>query len=102
LGRRALKIARRMDKPVTAGFHVQAQNVTAHFLWWIHDPLINKMVYWNFYNHFYRYVDAIHYPSAFIKALFEKETGKRRRAMSFPTASKRRSTMIPGGSRSEI
>jgi len=76
LGRRALKIARRMDKPVTAGFHVQAQNVTAHFLWWIHDPLLNKMVYWNFYNHFYRYVDAIHYPSVFIKALFEKETGK--------------------------
>ena len=34
------------------------------------------MVYWNFYYHFYRYVDAIHYPSAFIKNLFEKETGK--------------------------
>jgi len=77
LGRRALKIARRLNKPVTAGFHVQAQNVTAHLLWWIHDPLINRMVYWNFYNHFYRYVDAIHYPSAFIKALFEKETGKK-------------------------
>jgi 1,2-diacylglycerol 3-alpha-glucosyltransferase len=76
LGRKALKIARRLDKPVTAGFHVQAENVTAHFFWWIHDPVINHLVYLNFYNHFYKNVDAIHYPSAFIKGVFEKQTGK--------------------------
>jgi 1,2-diacylglycerol 3-alpha-glucosyltransferase len=76
LGRRALKIARRFDKPVTAGFHVQAENVTAHFLWLIHDPLANHLVYRNFYHHFYKYVDAIHYPSAFIKGVFEKQTGE--------------------------
>lgn len=77
LGRKALKIAMRTDKPVTAGFHVQAENVTAHFLWWIHDPLINHWVYLNFYHHFFKYVDAIHYPSAFIKGVFEKQTGKK-------------------------
>jgi hypothetical protein len=43
LGRHALKIARHFDKPVTAGFHVQAENVTAHFLWWIHDPIASTI-----------------------------------------------------------
>ncbi len=75
LGRRAVKVARRLNKPITAGFHVQAQNVTAHLLWLIHDPLANNLIYRNFYHHFYRYVDAIHYPSAFIKGVFEKESG---------------------------
>jgi 1,2-diacylglycerol 3-alpha-glucosyltransferase len=75
LGRHALKIARHFDKPVTAGFHVQAQNVTAHLFSMIHDPIANNLIYRNFYSHFYKYVDAIHYPSAFIKGVFEKETG---------------------------
>lgn len=72
VGRKALKIALKKGIPVSAGFHVQAENVTAHFFNLMNSHLANKLVYKNFYNEFYRYVDAIHYPTKFIKDTFEK------------------------------
>jgi 1,2-diacylglycerol 3-alpha-glucosyltransferase len=72
LGREALKIANRMGKPVSAGFHVQAENVTAHFFNLIESKTANKLVYRNFYQHFYKDVDAIHYPTQFIRDTFER------------------------------
>ena len=71
LGRAALKEARKRGIPVTAGFHCQAENFTSH-LGLMNVPLANNLTYKNFYNHFYKYVDAIHYPTDFIREYFER------------------------------
>ncbi|MBR0156539.1 MAG: glycosyltransferase [Clostridia bacterium] len=73
LSRSALKICRAKGIPVTAGFHCQAENFTSHIF--LKDSrLAAKLVYHNFYNRFYRYVDAVHYPTRFICDIFENET----------------------------
>jgi len=72
LGRKTLKIAHRLGIPASAGFHVQAENVTSHLFNWMDSRFINLIVYHNFYDHFYKGVDAIHYPTQFIRDTFEK------------------------------
>ena len=73
-GNAACKLAKTMNIPVTAGFHAQAENVTSHFF--MKDfPLANRIVYKTFYRKLYRYVDAIHFPTKFIKDVFEKVVG---------------------------
>ena len=77
LGMFALKVARQKGIPVTAGFHMQAENLTCYLkLNKMH--LINHAVYKFIYNKFYKYVDAVHYPTKFIKDVFfshvKKET----------------------------
>lgn len=71
LGRKTVKIAKALHLPVSAGFHVQAENVTSHFFNWMGSHFINHLVYLNFWNHFYKYVDCIHYPTQFIRDTFE-------------------------------
>lgn len=73
LGRAALKIARAQGIPVTAGFHCQAENVTSHLLM-MDCRLANYLTYQFFYRTFYRYCDSVHYPTAFICDLFERQT----------------------------
>ena len=75
LARAALKIARAHGIPVTASFHCQAQNVTSH-LFLMNSSFANKIVYRNFYKHVYQYVDAIHYPTDFIRREFEQQVHK--------------------------
>lgn len=70
LGIKTLKIARKMGIPCTSGFHCQAENFTAH-LKMMNVPFVNKMTYKTFYRNFYKHVDAIHYPTEFIKDVFE-------------------------------
>ena len=70
LTRAALKVCRKKNIPVTAGFHCQAQNFSAHIKM-MNSSLVNSAIYHNFYYRFYRHVDAIHYPTQFIKDLFE-------------------------------
>lgn len=70
LGRRALKIAKQMGLSTTAGFHCQAENISSHFRLQ-KSMLLNKAIYKNFYNGFYKNVDAVHYPSQFIRDDFE-------------------------------
>lgn len=70
LGLAAVKVAREMGLPITAGFHVQAENVTSYFKMNKLKPVnlwVNKFMY----SHFYRYCDAIHYPTEFIRETFE-------------------------------
>lgn len=74
LGRAALRIAREYGIPVTAGFHCQAENFLSH-LFLMNSPLAAKLLYKNFYNGFYKYVDAVHYPTQFICDVFENEVG---------------------------
>ncbi len=76
LGQRAVKIAKKLNKPVSAGFHVQAENFTSH-IGMMNIGLVNWMTYKFFYNHLYRYVDSIHYPTEFIRDLFESTVKKK-------------------------
>lgn len=70
LGRKTTKIAKKLGKPVTAGFHVQAENFTAH-IGMMNCRIANYLTYKSYYKKMYKYVDAIHYPTEFIKDTFE-------------------------------
>jgi len=72
LGKKAVGIANKLGKPVTAGFHVQAENFTSH-IGMMNNRLANHLTYRGFYSLMYRKVNSIHYPTQFIKDIFEKE-----------------------------
>lgn len=75
LGSKAAKIAKKYNKPISASFHAQAENVTAHF-GLMNCRLANHLTYKVFYNSLYKYCDNVHYPTEFIKNYFEKHTKK--------------------------
>ena len=75
VGNCAIAIARELGIPVTAGFHCQAENFSSHILMFMNSSFFNRMVYKHFYKKTYRYADTIHYPTAFIRDLFEKTVG---------------------------
>jgi len=70
LGLSACKIARELNIPITAGFHMQAENLTSYFKM-NKIKIVNSLVYKFIYDHLYKYVDAIHYPTQFIRDVFE-------------------------------
>lgn len=74
LGTAGTRIARSMNKPVTASFHCQAENVTSH-IGMMNFPPANKLTYKVFYRNVFRHIDKIHYPTRFIREVFEKEVG---------------------------
>lgn len=76
-GLKTVALCKELGIPVSAGFHVQAENVTAHFFNLIHSKTVNKKVYKWMWEHFYRYVDTIHYPTEFIQETFEKAIGQK-------------------------
>lgn len=71
VGMAAVKIAKKLGKPVTAGFHCQAENLTSHFFL-KNNKFANRAVYSFFRKHFYEKVDAIHCPTEFIKNVIEE------------------------------
>lgn len=74
LGQSALKLAKQHGIPFTAGFHAQAENITSHIF--MKDvALANRLAYLYMYHSFYRYVDAVHYPTDFIREVFEGTVG---------------------------
>lgn len=75
LGRKTARLCKIFGIPCSAGFHVQAENVTAHFFNWMGNTAINKAIYRNFWSGLYQYVDAIHYPTEFIRHEFESVIG---------------------------
>lgn len=75
LGLAAAKMAHGMGLPLTAGFHMQAENLTGHLGLKKVRPL-NTFIYHYIYKHLYRYCDAIHYPTQFIRDVFEKSIGR--------------------------
>ncbi len=70
LGVASSKIAREMGIPITAGFHMQAENFTSYFKL-NKIKYVNKLVYKYIWKNLYQYVDAIHYPTQFIRSTFE-------------------------------
>lgn len=75
LARKAIKIANEYNLPITASFHCQAENITAH-VFLMNVGFVNKLIYKNFYKHVYQYCDYVHYPTEFIKNVFELATEK--------------------------
>ena len=71
LGSMALKVAKAHGIPVTAGFHCQAENLTSHFCL-MNSRLATALTYKAFWHMFYRRTDAVHYPTEFIRNVFEK------------------------------
>ena len=74
MGMTACKIAKKLGKPVTAGFHCQAELVSSH-LGLMNSKFLNKHIYKTFYRRLYQYCDAIHYPTQFICDVFENIVG---------------------------
>lgn len=60
-----LEIAQEMDKPITAAFHVQPENVTSNVFGLNRFEPANRMIY-NIFHRFYRNFTHIHCPSQFI------------------------------------
>ena len=75
LGQMAVKMAKEKGLSVTAGFHCQAENFTS-YIKMNRVQMLNHFVYKYMYKNFYKYVDAIHYPTKFIKDTFESHIKK--------------------------
>ena len=69
LGRRATAIAKDLGIPVSAGFHAMAENFTSHIFMENFYPA-NRLTYCLFAKE-YSQVDAIHYPTQFLRDLYE-------------------------------
>jgi len=59
---------------VTAGFHCQAENLTNH-LFLMNSDWANRLTYKVFYRTMFSKVDAVHYPTEFIRRVFEDAVG---------------------------
>lgn len=70
----AVKVAKKMNIPITAGFHCQAENFTNH-IFMMNFPFANHLTYRIFYHSVYRHCRAIHFPTQFVCDVFEKEVG---------------------------
>ena len=69
------EMAKDMNISITAGFHMQAENLTSYVGLKKIRP-VNTLVYKYIYKHLYRYCDGVHYPTQFIKDLFESRVHK--------------------------
>ncbi|NLY43365.1 MAG: glycosyltransferase [Clostridiaceae bacterium] len=67
LGSAAQRIAKRMNIPAIAAFHIQPENITFN-IGLKRFPLVAHLIYFLFYLFFYRRFSHIHCPSKFIAA----------------------------------
>lgn len=70
LGNHAVKVCKERNIPTSAGFHMQAENFTSYIKLNKVKPL-NKFIYKHIYRKLYSKVDGIHYPTKFIRDIFE-------------------------------
>ncbi len=73
LGKKSCKIAKEIGLPVTAGFHQLSENLTAH-VYLENGKIINRLTY-SVLNELYKHADAIHFPTKYLKELYEKMFG---------------------------
>lgn len=66
LQKQALKIAKKCNVPVSAGFHLQPQNIT-YTIYLERARLLNSFIYYFLKKYFYQHVKYIHCPSDMIK-----------------------------------
>lgn len=76
LGRATLEEAIKLNLSVTAGFHAQAENFSSYIKMQWCEPF-NRLFYLNNWKHFYSKVDGIHYPTEFVRDVFEKQIGSK-------------------------
>lgn len=69
-------IKEELNIPVTASFHCQAENFSSHILNWMSNHWFNDYLYRRYNRKLYSYCSAIHYPTAFIKDIYEDVVGK--------------------------
>jgi 1,2-diacylglycerol 3-alpha-glucosyltransferase len=74
LSRKAIDIAKKYGKPVTSSFHCQAENYTTHLFLANCEPM-NRRVYRQYYRGIYSRADCVHYPTQFIRDVFESAAG---------------------------
>ena len=73
--KRALKYCRKNNIPFTSGFHMQAENFTSH-IFMMASNLVNKCTYKFLWCTYFKKVNAIHYPTEFIRD-YVKEYNKK-------------------------
>jgi len=64
--KKALKYCRKHHIPFTSGFHMQAENFTSH-IFMMASNLVNSCTYRFLWRTYFNKVDAIHYPTEFIR-----------------------------------
>lgn len=74
LGITTAQIAKEMNLPVTAGFHMLAENVTVHLHLENHE-FASRLIYSHFYK-LYKNCDAVHFPTHYLKETYEKIFGQ--------------------------
>lgn len=74
LGRASEKIAKELNIPVSAGFHLLAQNFSTH-VFLSHSLWFNRAVYAYFHT-FYKDVDNIHYVTDYVRDVYEGMYGE--------------------------
>ncbi len=76
IGPKAARYAKcKLHKPLTVGFHAQAENVSSHLLGLMNSKFFNKAIYKHYHKKMYKYADCIHYPTNFIRNVFEEIVG---------------------------
>ena len=70
LSRKAIKLAKKKNIPLTAGFHCQAENFTSH-LFLKDSKIVNRLFYHTIWGIAYHNCTRIHYPTQFIRDTFE-------------------------------
>ena len=73
---KAVKICEQYNVPMTASFHVQAENFTCH-IGMMKSGIATKEVYKYFYRKVYDHCALTHYPTEFIKEDFESNIRKK-------------------------
>ena len=68
--RKAIKLAKKKNIPLTAGFHCQAENFTSH-LFLKDSKIVNRLFYHTIWGIAYHNCTRIHYPTQFIRDTFE-------------------------------
>ena len=72
IGKKAAKFAKvKMKKPVIGAFHAQAENISSHFIGCMNSKIVNMHIYKDYYRKMYKYCDSVHYPTQFIRDIFE-------------------------------
>lgn len=71
----AVRIAQKYNKPLTSSFHCQAENVTAH-VFLKNCEFLNRTIYRNYYRRIFSRADCVHFPTQFIRDVFEGCTDK--------------------------
>ena len=75
-GKKAARIARSEGIPVTAGFHFRSEILSAQ-LGMQRSGFLNRRIYLHYWNALYKYVECIHYPTSFIRRVFEENVGRK-------------------------